>query len=797
MPLSKPRNKYLDLFQNFSFWNSFLRFNGKTGLKRLSKTNRVLEQAHFALVFPPLLFFMLTFSAGADVLFSGPDLAGDNRLLVKAEFSGYSNTTESVLFLAKIPGPDIRPLTVFPESMELLENGRTLQLRNAAGTYRVPVSGGLPAEIPGLGSFASGGAAGVPGGRMENMAVSADGKQILYIEKAGAAYGNLKLLNLNSGIVKDVARHVERPDRIFPASWSPDSHVFVYASGGRLYYYAVNAAPVDERFRLMGDGEINSIFWGRGGDLYYLKNSTVYRVRQADLFARALYVEFLDIGSTAGKIPFEFNPVFDRFWIAPDGRSLLVSRGGRNIFYFPLNFDDYSDTGNASLPYLAIPRSSMDVRVLWSPGGAITIAASVPGGKNGKRETLAWRLKAEEGASVFVPLSLPGSHRGALSPDGTKALFWGEKGAVIYDYINWKPVVTLGSRPVFSGLWNGNDEVLVGDDRKIERLRLNPKAENGAAIAERNLVCLSEAHIFGFEDGGSESPGRILARSGDDWFATDGESPWTGVLNPPMRLSSPASGSYRVFLEKQNGRPFLNLPMIRNVLSSGTFPLFQEAKNVQAKRPLALCFDLYDDAEGLPETLDALERYGVKATFFLGGEFIRRYPAAAVDIAAQGHEMASLFFAAIDLSDTRYRIAGDFIARGLARNEDEFYKAVSGSHAEGAELALLWHPPYFASSGEIEAAAAASGYVTVKADVDPLDWVSREDEKRFSLSQESAADMIDGIMEAVKAGSIVPIRLGLLPGGRRDYLFNRLNVLLDALVQDGYAPVIVSEILRK
>jgi hypothetical protein len=36
------------LFQNFSFWNSFLRFNRKTGLlpvfrRVCSKTNRVLE----------------------------------------------------------------------------------------------------------------------------------------------------------------------------------------------------------------------------------------------------------------------------------------------------------------------------------------------------------------------------------------------------------------------------------------------------------------------------------------------------------------------------------------------------------------------------------------------------------------------------------------------------------------------------------------------------------------------------------------------------------------------------------
>jgi hypothetical protein len=42
------------LFQNFSFWNSFLGFNRKTGplagfSKSLSKTNRVLEQAQLSI----------------------------------------------------------------------------------------------------------------------------------------------------------------------------------------------------------------------------------------------------------------------------------------------------------------------------------------------------------------------------------------------------------------------------------------------------------------------------------------------------------------------------------------------------------------------------------------------------------------------------------------------------------------------------------------------------------------------------------------------------------------------------
>jgi peptidoglycan/xylan/chitin deacetylase (PgdA/CDA1 family) len=205
---------------------------------------------------------------------------------------------------------------------------------------------------------------------------------------------------------------------------------------------------------------------------------------------------------------------------------------------------------------------------------------------------------------------------------------------------------------------------------------------------------------------------------------------------------------------------------------------------------VALCFDLYDDAEGLPELLEVLRRFGLRVTFFLNGEFIRRHPAAAADIAAAGHETASMFFAPINLSDSRYRIAGDFIGRGLARNEDEFYQAT------GKELSLLWHAPWYAASPEIAAAAAAAGYRTLGRDVDPLDWVSREDARRLGISQLSAADIIDRIMEQKQPGSVIPIRLGLLPGGRKDYLFGRLNVLLDALVRSGYSVAPVSTLIE-
>ncbi|WP_169312632.1 polysaccharide deacetylase family protein [Leadbettera azotonutricia] len=720
--------------------------------------------------------------------FSALDLSADNRLLFKANSAGSGAAAQSALFIARLPDPALQQLSSFPEKMDLIDNGRMLQIRNAFGCSRLPISGGLPRQIPGFPSFAGGSPA--SSGRVEDMAVSADGRFLLYIDPVSAAYGNLVMLDASSGAKITVALHVERPDRIFPASWSPDSRVFVYARGGKLYYYTVNpaSAPVDEKFRFIGEGTVNSVYWGRGGDFFYLRASTIYRVRAAELFARALYAGFLEIGTVAGKIPFEFSPGFDSFWIAPDARSLILSKGGRNIFYIPLDFDDYEGSGDASLPYLAVPRACLSLQVLWPSGGAITILASLPAQKTGEPPTLAWRLQGH----AFVPLSAPLGSSASLSPDGTKALAWGSGGIALYDYINWKILDTISTRPAYSCVWIGNDDFAIGDDQRIERIRLGSgNSASTAGIARRDLICLSQISRFGFEDkvSGDAQP-RILAQNGSSWYTTDCRSPWAEIPNPQLRAVSQVSSRYRVYLDRQSGGPYENLPMIRNIASVGTASLLPVTDRQGGLRELGLCFDLYDDAEGLPEALDALNRFGIKATFFLGGEFIRRYPAAAADIVASGHETASLFFAPIDLSDARYRIGSDFISRGLARNEDEFYRAT------GSELALLWHPPYYAASPEVSSAAAQAGYTTIVRSIDPLDWVSREDEIRFSLPQYSASDMVDRIMEAKKPGALVPIRLGLLPGGRVDYLFNRLNVLLDALMQEGYTVVKVSTLLE-
>ncbi len=55
---------------------------------------------------------------------------------------------------------------------------------------------------------------------------------------------------------------------------------------------------------------------------------------------------------------------------------------------------------------------------------------------------------------------------------------------------------------------------------------------------------------------------------------------------------------------------------------------------------------------------------------------------------------------------------------------------------------------------------------------------------------------MEKIVSSVKPGSIVPIRLGTTDGGRDDYLFRELALLIDDLLGMGYSIVPVSTLVE-
>jgi len=736
------------------------------------------------------VFFLFPVFILSGISFHDLNLSSDDRFLFKADFESQqavflSVLSESLLRERKIP--PIQQLTALPEKLQAVNNGRTIIAANKFGASGISLSGGLPVALSGYPSFVSGD---IPlKGRTQGLAASNDGRWILYIEPTSPAYGNLLLTEISSGARQIISEKVELPASDFPAKWSPDSRLFVYLKNGRLFYFPIiDNMPVltDERFRMIGQGGINSVLWGQHGDFFYFTGNTVYRVRNPELFTRTIYSDFLSIGSVIAVLPFEFDSGFDRYWLAPDSEAILVNKNGNSFFIFMLG-ENKNNAAQAAfaLPHIALPFGTEELNVLWSPSGQLIVISSL------LNEINVWRFQISEGQTrniLTTQRNVPSSASGTLSPDGSLAVFWGENGLELWDIPGWKQIQKLKNEPVLSCVWINNTQFISGSEKVIEEFSIS-----GANITNR-LICLSSADEIGFESG-SRDPSRILARIDSSWFVTDGYTSWFPVNNPQLRQVSPDSERFRVFTEQQFTGNYKNIPMVRSVFSANTISLVSDhsVNRVFASRQqikTALCFDLYDDDAGLLQILSSLKRLNIKATFFLNGDFIRRNPIAASAIAEAGHETASLFYAPVDFADSRYRITQDFITRGLARNEDEFF------HATGKEISPLWHPPFYRISGAVTAAASSAGYVTVTRTVELGDELSREDAVRIGIRQMSSSDMIEKIIREKRSGAVIPIRLGRLPGGRDEYLYQRIDVLLDALIRSGTEIVPASAVTR-
>ena len=729
------------------------------------------------ILFIAIFSFLPIYLFGID--FSGLNLSNDDRLLFKTEFE-----SQNTVFISNLQTVSMQQLTAFPEKLQIVDNGRTVQATNRFGVVRIPVTGGLPEQIPGYPSFAQGG---IPlKGRLQEVAASNDGRWVLYIEPTSPAYGTLLLINVSNGRKQIVSEKIELPAQDFPAKWSPDSRLFVYAKDGKLYYFPIISnlsVLVDERFRMMGNGSINSAAWGQQGDFFYFSGNTLYQVRNPELFTRTIYGDFFSIGNTVAVLPFEFDPNFDRYWIAPNSGSMLLKKNSKSLFIFLL---DNNRNNGSVLPHVSIPGGAENLTVLWNSGGNSAEQISISFTLN--NQVLVWRYVSNTAQTWVstVPETVPLSSNGALSPDGTKAIFWGEKGLELWDFTNWRLIQKLKDEPILSCAWVNNVRFVSGTYKQIEEINISTNT-----VTQRR-ICLSGADEIGFE---ASLRGRVFVRAGSDWYATDTRSGWTAETEPQMRPVSLATDRFRVYLDPQSSGPFKNIPMIRNTQVIGTTSLMAR-HTVSRAYPqrnftrIALCFDLYDDDTGLYHVLAALKRNNIRATFFLNGEFIRRNPQSALAIAEAGHETASMFYAPIYFSDSRYRITREFITQGLARNEDEFFNAT------GRELVLLWHPPYYRNSSLITSSAAAAGYTIINRTIDLQDWVSREESGRLNLRQIPASQMIEQIIDNRRAPAIIPIRIGLLPGGRDEYLYQRIDVLLDALVRSGIGVVTVSGVVR-
>jgi len=147
---------------------------------------------------------------------------------------------------------------------------------------------------------------------------------------------------------------------------------------------------------------------------------------------------------------------------------------------------------------------------------------------------------------------------------------------------------------------------------------------------------------------------------------------------------------------------------------------------------VALTFDDGPDAASTPAFLDALDRLGWRATFFMLGSMAQRHPGVAADVAAAGHEIALHGYEHTShLRRAPHRVADD-LRRG--------FDAVAGATGRPP---VWFRPPYGLLSAGTCLAARRLGLRTVLWSAWGRDWTAT----------------------ATPAGVAAEVGRGVVPGG--------------------------------
>lgn len=186
------------------------------------------------------------------------------------------------------------------------------------------------------------------------------------------------------------------------------------------------------------------------------------------------------------------------------------------------------------------------------------------------------------------------------------------------------------------------------------------------------------------------------------------------------------------------------------------------------KKQISITFNCAWEAEDIPSILDTLDRYHVKATFFVLGVWAEKNPEALKMIAERGHEIGNHSYS--------HKLPSRITQEQIKEEIDRCNAAVK--NIIGAEPSL-----YRAPSGDYNdmliSLVRASEMVPVQWSVDSIDWDNRM----------SGADIVSRVTGKIHPGAIILFHSGTA------YTAEVLPEILSHLQAEKYEFVPVSKLI--
>lgn len=192
--------------------------------------------------------------------------------------------------------------------------------------------------------------------------------------------------------------------------------------------------------------------------------------------------------------------------------------------------------------------------------------------------------------------------------------------------------------------------------------------------------------------------------------------------------------------------------------------------NVQREdKVCAVSFDAAWGNEDTHDLVEILKKYDVKATFFVVGDWVEKYPESVKELSDAGHDI-------MNHSDTHPHMTQISKEKMLSEINacDEKIERITGKKPN------LFRPPYGDYNDTVVETLKETGHYTIQWDVDSLDWKDL-----------SAQEIYNRVTGRVKNGSIV------LFHNAAKHTPEALPMILEKLQSDGYKIIKINDMIYK
>ena len=250
------------------------------------------------------------------------------------------------------------------------------------------------------------------------------------------------------------------------------------------------------------------------------------------------------------------------------------------------------------------------------------------------------------------------------------------------------------------------------------------------------------------------------------------------VTQIPLDSIKPGSEIGIIFKSDNTARAIIFQEIIMNEqaidMSSDISTVIREANANNAGKQIALTFDTGWEFKNTEELLNLLDKYNIKATFFVRGLWVKDHSDLAMEIFNRGHALGNH-----SLTHGHMNTMTDMEVRNEISQTTDIIKGTTGY------VPYLFRPPFGEYDERILRILKEEGYFyTILWTVDSHDWA--EEMNGVTITKDY---LVSRVLSEASSGGIILMHIGGYE------TVNALPEIIEGLISDGYKLVKVNDML--